>query len=226
MDPASWPFGSYQPHAGPLISDEELKRFLREALSHESITDSTGSRKDIAKRVEVARECIRGGMSSLPLPQCCDPMITHEEQDPITRLLQRVKPCCCGDGSVDLRRMNAGMAYRGDVDCSICLEALEGGERPLGLPCGHSFHMQCCQQWLSNHDTCPSCRYDLGQPGSEYIEMFESYKERVRVRVREWFISGMCERCQAVFHESNPLVFVPSVRGGEGATVVPRRTVV
>ena len=28
-----------------------------------------------------------------------------------------------------------------------------------------------------------------------------NYEDRLGTRLREWFISGMCERCQAVFHE-------------------------
>jgi hypothetical protein len=33
--------------------------------------------------------------------------------------------------------------------------------------------------------------------------MFDSFFERLGTRMREWFISGMCECCQAVFHEVN-----------------------
>ena len=36
--------------------------------------------------------------------------------------------------------------------------------------------------------------------GDEYAYMF-NYEDRLGTRLREWFISGMCERCQAVFHE-------------------------
>jgi hypothetical protein len=225
LPPENLPFGSYQPHNGPLIKEEDLRRYLNKAITHQAVTESINGRKDISRRVEISKEFIRGGPLT-PSP-CCDSQLSEEDQDPVTRLLTKVRPCCSGDGLVDLRKFNAGLVHNGEGDCSICLEALEeggsGGRRSLSLPCGHSYHLSCCETWLSGHETCPSCRYDLGQPGSEYLDMFRSYEARVDVRVREFIISGMCERCQAVIHESNPLVFMPS---GHGVTLVPRRSIV
>ena len=36
-------------------------------------------------------------------------------------------------------------------ECSICLE-------PYNLPCGHTYHKECIDEWLKKHNTCPGCR--------------------------------------------------------------------
>ncbi|KAA3467475.1 NEP1-interacting protein-like 1 [Gossypium australe] len=43
--------------------------------------------------------------------------------------------------------------------CSICLQGLKEGEMGRNLPrCGHSFHLNCIDEWLSRQGTCPMCR--------------------------------------------------------------------
>lgn len=43
--------------------------------------------------------------------------------------------------------------------CSICIGALEGGEKVKVLPpCGHCFHPECVDLWLRSHASCPLCR--------------------------------------------------------------------
>lgn len=32
----------------------------------------------------------------------------------------------------------------------------------MKLPCGHIFHESCILSWLTNHQTCPYCRYKIG----------------------------------------------------------------
>ena len=43
-------------------------------------------------------------------------------------------------------------------ECSVCLEALEQGERVLELPCKHLFHKHCLKPWMQQRGSCPSCR--------------------------------------------------------------------
>ncbi|KAE8734894.1 Endoribonuclease L-PSP family protein [Hibiscus syriacus] len=43
--------------------------------------------------------------------------------------------------------------------CSICLRGLKEGEMGRNLPrCGHVFHLNCIDEWLSRQGTCPMCR--------------------------------------------------------------------
>lgn len=49
-----------------------------------------------------------------------------------------------------------------DTDCGICLNAIEKGQQFRALPCSethrHCFHTACVDEWLKNHNTCPTCR--------------------------------------------------------------------
>lgn len=46
--------------------------------------------------------------------------------------------------------------------CSICQTDFEGHEIVRLLNnCSHLFHLNCIDTWLSNHNTCPTCRHNL-----------------------------------------------------------------
>ncbi|DBA74447.1 TPA: hypothetical protein ACH3X1_011194 [Trebouxia sp. C0004] len=49
--------------------------------------------------------------------------------------------------------------------CAVCLGDYEMGEMIRQLPdCHHHFHMDCIDQWLATHTTCPMCRRSLLLP--------------------------------------------------------------
>lgn len=54
----------------------------------------------------------------------------------------------------------SGMKLAGEeAECAICLSEFEEGEGIQVLAkCKHGFHVQCIQQWLSSHFSCPTCR--------------------------------------------------------------------
>lgn len=56
-----------------------------------------------------------------------------------------------------------------DVECSVCLSAIEEDEPARLLPnCKHTFHAQCIDMWLHSHSTCPICRTGAEpKPGEE-----------------------------------------------------------
>ncbi|XVF77441.1 hypothetical protein PTKIN_Ptkin14bG0043300 [Pterospermum kingtungense] len=48
---------------------------------------------------------------------------------------------------------------REKTSCAICLQGLKDGELARNLPrCGHIFHLNCIDEWLSRQGTCPMCR--------------------------------------------------------------------
>mmetsp|Transcript_39861 Transcript_39861/g.114845 ORF Transcript_39861/g.114845 Transcript_39861/m.114845 type:complete len:310 (-) Transcript_39861:414-1343(-) len=58
--------------------------------------------------------------------------------------------------------------------CLICLEDFQRGERIRILPCGHRYHMQCVDVWLSHRFECPlRCHVDL-EEAREDIESLDS----------------------------------------------------
>ena len=47
----------------------------------------------------------------------------------------------------------------GGSECAICLSEFIPGEAVRMLPrCNHGFHVNCIDQWLESHQTCPKCR--------------------------------------------------------------------
>lgn len=45
----------------------------------------------------------------------------------------------------------------GEMECAICMEELNVGERVRYLPCMHLFHLDCVDDWLARNFSCPSC---------------------------------------------------------------------
>lgn len=46
-----------------------------------------------------------------------------------------------------------------EIGCSICLEKFEEGDSARKLPsCGHCFHSECVDKWLTRNGSCPVCR--------------------------------------------------------------------
>ncbi|CAA0834418.1 RING-H2 finger protein ATL66 [Striga hermonthica] len=50
----------------------------------------------------------------------------------------------------------------GSVECCICLGVFGDGEKVKVLPgCGHCFHSECVDRWLTAQSSCPLCRDSL-----------------------------------------------------------------
>jgi hypothetical protein len=45
--------------------------------------------------------------------------------------------------------------------CGVCQDDFVEGDKLFLLPCAHYFHVDCCRPWLTEHCTCPICRYNL-----------------------------------------------------------------
>uniref|UniRef100_A0A7S1PGL7 RING-type domain-containing protein n=1 Tax=Percolomonas cosmopolitus TaxID=63605 RepID=A0A7S1PGL7_9EUKA len=53
------------------------------------------------------------------------------------------------------------MTHHATDGCTICLSDFECGECVTALPCGHYFHTQCVGSWIDEHNTCPTCRFQM-----------------------------------------------------------------
>nr|XP_043620325.1 E3 ubiquitin-protein ligase RNF126-like [Erigeron canadensis] len=47
--------------------------------------------------------------------------------------------------------------------CAICKEDFLTNDQTKQLPCTHLYHSQCILPWLSDHTSCPLCRFQLPQ---------------------------------------------------------------
>jgi E3 ubiquitin-protein ligase SDIR1 len=46
-------------------------------------------------------------------------------------------------------------------NCTICLEDFQHGNKVRTLPCLHSFHSHCVEEWLDKSRVCPNCQFDI-----------------------------------------------------------------
>ena len=47
------------------------------------------------------------------------------------------------------------------IDCHICLEKLEKGEKIIRLRCSHILHEECMNDWIKYNNNCPVCRGNI-----------------------------------------------------------------
>ncbi|CAK9137042.1 unnamed protein product [Ilex paraguariensis] len=45
--------------------------------------------------------------------------------------------------------------------CTVCMEGFRSGEDGKQVPCGHLYHEVCIIKWLSLHNSCPLCRFQV-----------------------------------------------------------------
>ncbi|KAE8724623.1 Detected protein of confused Function [Hibiscus syriacus] len=46
-------------------------------------------------------------------------------------------------------------------ECVTCLEEIEVGSTASQMPCFHSFHDHCINEWLKESHYCPLCRFEM-----------------------------------------------------------------
>lgn len=61
------------------------------------------------------------------------------------------------------------------MECSICMEAIEGNANISTTECGHSFHHQCLYKWHRRHTDCPLCRKEFGGEEDRYVSNYLEY---------------------------------------------------
>lgn len=51
--------------------------------------------------------------------------------------------------------------HESDSKCVVCQEEFQYEDKYIKLPCNHIYHSDCILPWLKQHNTCPTCRYEL-----------------------------------------------------------------
>ena len=52
--------------------------------------------------------------------------------------------------------------------CTVCLEDVTKGQRVRTLPCLHTFHACCAEEWLKKKKLCPLCNFPIdGEAGDD-----------------------------------------------------------
>ncbi|EDQ90446.1 uncharacterized protein MONBRDRAFT_36524 [Monosiga brevicollis MX1] len=79
----------------------------------------------------------------------------------------------------------------GSTECVICIDDL--GPHCLELPCTHRFHKDCILTWLTDHYTCPLCKFHLllNRPASLLARLSDTTLHELTILVaREVVLSG------------------------------------
>ncbi|RDY06288.1 RING-H2 finger protein ATL2, partial [Mucuna pruriens] len=63
-----------------------------------------------------------------------------------------------------------------ELECVICLSPFENGEVGRCLPkCGHAFHLNCIDMWLTSHSNCPICRAPILPNDSTHLDFVQIF---------------------------------------------------
>lgn len=131
---------------------------------------------------------IRSGMISRPAPE-----INYEAVLALggSSMVNRGMPVASMDGGQyqDLAQLDDNCIRRGvkravlqaipnhfvapdqQQQCQICMESFNGRMCAKALPCGHVFCKKCIFQWLSDHDTCPTCRWKFPENQTQLVNL-------------------------------------------------------
>jgi hypothetical protein len=88
---------------------------------------------------------------------------------------QEQKPSCLPQYAVDMLSTELFSELSEAGTCTVCLDDFELHQRLKKLPCSHSFHQDCIDEWLLKHsDSCAMCNQkvfpDLDQLQTEVTE--------------------------------------------------------
>ena len=78
----------------------------------------------------------------------------NKSRKPSASSLNGVFHACLQDGEI--------------VECPITSDTISAGEWISRMPCGHYFSHSSLSKWLTDHNTCPVCRYELHTGASPF----------------------------------------------------------
>lgn len=81
------------------------------------------------------------------------------------------------------------------IECCICLEEFAGSnERKILTPkCGHLFHENCLNDWLSREVSCPQCRLTVTHSDLHQVFLTDTSRRRSSI-----FNSSLCQNYREV----------------------------
>lgn len=126
------------------VSTEEIRKLQRETFVAEEQLQkwSVSSLKDELKRLQRQAEMrmgFAGGSETREMQQLIKSGLGVEKAE----LVQAVLKARGGDSG---------------ISCAVCLSNYTNGEDLRVLPCGHRFHCDCVDRWLTQQSrTCPLC---------------------------------------------------------------------
>ncbi|XP_060211532.1 E3 ubiquitin-protein ligase ATL42-like [Lycium barbarum] len=63
------------------------------------------------------------------------------------------------------------------LECAVCLSSFEDVEVLRLLPkCKHAFHINCIDQWLEKHSSCPLCRHKISAEDNSLLTYSNSFR--------------------------------------------------
>jgi Ring finger domain len=82
-------------------------------------------------------------------------MVSHQHGQVIQKLHS--------EGSQSTTTTGTIIVQPNEAECCICTESYSPGSMIIQIQpgCGHYFHETCAMTWLSQHNTCPFCRFEL-----------------------------------------------------------------
>ncbi|KAK9269008.1 hypothetical protein L1049_000776 [Liquidambar formosana] len=107
--------------------------------------------------------------------------------------------------SLPFFRFSSLKGSREGLECAVCLSKFEDTEILRLLPkCKHAFHIDCIDQWLEKHSSCPICRHKIS---TEDLTIY-AYSNSLR------FLWNQSELRQ----DSNLELFVQREENGHGSS--------
>ncbi|PWA39493.1 zinc finger, RING/FYVE/PHD-type [Artemisia annua] len=148
--------------------------FSNFTLSHSSFSPDNGekySNSDSVSKFEPSLVVVVGALSivfsltfiTLIYIKCCHTPSSDDHHEIFGNISTRKSRCSGLDKTIiellPSFKFSTLKGWKNGLECSVCLSAFEDVEVLRLLPkCKHAFHIDCIDQWLEKHSTCPLCR--------------------------------------------------------------------